>query len=277
MLFRADTIPLKWTIEIHKVFNYSRRWDFIMPRKSKYSFEQKLWAVKQYLNGNMSAIEIAKTLNMTVKSGDHRVREWAYQYQSNRGKFFNNAQHNSHYSKEFKEMVVKEYLAGRRTSDSLANKYGIRSGGTVRIWVSKYNSHIENRDYDPHPEAYMTKARRKTTQPERIQTVQYCLDHDKNYAKAAAKFSCSYQQVYSWTQKYLADGEAGLIDRRGKRKQPGKLSELDLANRRIKELERKLKEEQTKNEFLKKLDQLERMCLPGSQNTDKPQSEDAGN
>lgn len=42
-----------------------------MPRKSKYSFEQKLWAVKQYLNGNMSAIEIAKTLNMTVKSGDH--------------------------------------------------------------------------------------------------------------------------------------------------------------------------------------------------------------
>lgn len=97
----------------------------------------------------------------------------------------------------------------------------------------------------------MTKARRKTTQPERIQIVQYCLDYDKNHVKAAAKFNCSYQQVYSWTQKYLADGEAGLIDRRGKRKQPEELSELDLANRRIKELERKLKEEQTKNEFLK--------------------------
>ncbi|BCD37569.1 Protein of unknown function [Lactobacillus helveticus CIRM-BIA 101] len=37
------------------------------------------------------------------------------------------------------------------------------------------------------------------------------------------------------------------------------------------ELERKLKEEQAKNEFLKKLDQLERMCLPDNQNIDKPQ------
>ena len=80
-----------------------------------------------------------------------------------------------------------------------------------------------------------------------------------------AKFNCSYQQVYSWTQKYLADCEAGLTDKRGRRKQPEELSELDLANRRIKE------EEQAKNEFLKKLDQLERMYLPNNQNIDKPQ------
>ncbi|MFJ6920979.1 MAG: helix-turn-helix domain-containing protein [Lactobacillus crispatus] len=104
-----------------------------------------------------------------------------------------------------------------------------------------------------------------------MQIVQYCLSHDKNYSKAAAKFNCSYQQVYSWTQKYLANGEAGLTDKRGRHKQPEELTELDLANRRIKELERKLKEEQDKNEFLKKLDQLERMCLPDSQNTDRLQ------
>lgn len=77
--------------------------------------------------------------------------------------------------------------------------------------------------------------------------------------------------IYSWTQKYLADSEARLTDKRGRRKQPEELSELDLANRRIKELERKLKEEQAKNEFLKKLDQLERMYLPNNQNIDKPQ------
>ncbi len=29
-----DTIPLKWTIEIHKVFNYSRRWDFLCLEKA---------------------------------------------------------------------------------------------------------------------------------------------------------------------------------------------------------------------------------------------------
>ncbi|EEJ71500.1 transposase [Lactobacillus ultunensis] len=120
-----------------------------MSRKSKHLFEQKLWAVKQYLNSNMSATEIAQNLNMPVKSGGHQVREWANQYQSNRGEIFNSAQHNSHYSKEFKKMVVKEYLVGRGSSDSLANKYGIRNGRIVRRRVSKYNSHVDNRTMIP--------------------------------------------------------------------------------------------------------------------------------
>ncbi|GAA3634797.1 IS3 family transposase [Lactobacillus hamsteri] len=242
-----------------------------MSRKSKYSFKQKKWAVEQYLNGKMSAVEISRQLKMPGKYGKDQVTTWAHRYQSSQDAFLSNAKYNAHYSKEFKEKVVQEYLNGNGSLLSLANKYGIRSQETVRKWVSKYNSHIENRDYDPHPEAHMTKARRKTSQPERIKIVQCCLDHDKNYSQTAAKFKCSYQQVYSWTQKYLADGEAGLADKRGKRKQPEELSELDLANRRIKELERRLKEEQAKNEFLKKLDQLERMCLPDSQNIDKPQ------
>lgn len=241
-----------------------------MSRKSKYSFEQKKRAVEQYLNGNMSAAKIAIQLNMS-KNGSRQILSWARQYQSNQDSLLSNAQYNNHYSKELKKEIVQEYLHGNRSLASLANKYGIRSPETVRKWVSKYNSHIENQDYNPHPEVYMTKAIRKTTQQERIQIVQYCLSHDKNYSKAAAKFNCSYQQVYSWTQKYLANGEAGLTDKRGRHKQPEELTELDLANRRIKELERKLKEEQDKNEFLKKLDQLERMCLPDSQNTDRLQ------
>ena len=153
----------------------------------------------------------------------------------------------------------------------MANKYGIRSPETVRKWVSKYNSHIENWDYDPHPEVHMAKARRKTTQQERIEIVQYCLKYNKDYTQTAVKYNCSYQQVYSWTHKYLAKGEIGLTDKRGRHKKSEELTELELANHRIAELERQLKEEQTKNEFLKKLDQLERMCLPDSQNTDKPQ------
>ncbi|MGN0496355.1 MAG: helix-turn-helix domain-containing protein [Lachnospiraceae bacterium] len=242
-----------------------------MSRKSKYSFEQKKWAVEQYLNGNMSANKIAEKLGITSKCAGNRIREWAKKRQSNQDAFLINSPHNSHYSTEFKEKVVLEYLKGKETFESLANKYGIRSYTTVMNWVSKYNSHIENRDYDPHPEVYMAKARRKTTQQERIEIVQYCLKHNKDYTQTAVKYDCSYQQVYSWTHKYLDKGETGLTDRRGRHKKPEELTELDIANRRIEELERKLEEEQTKNEFLKKLDQLERMCLPDNQNTDKPQ------
>lgn len=267
----SDTIPLKWTIETRKVFNHSRRWDFSMSRKSKYTLDQKKWAVEQYLNGNLSAVEIAKKLNMTGKNGDHRVRDWALQYQSNRNMFLSSDLHNKHYSKKFKENIVQEYLSGKESLLTLANKYGIRSRETVRKWVSKYNSHIENWDYDPHPEVHMAKARRKTTQQERIEIVQYCLKYNKDYTQTAVKYNCSYQQVYSWTHKYLAKGEIGLTDKRGRHKKSEELTELELANHRIAELERQLKEEQTKNEFLKKLDQLERMCLPDSQNTDKPQ------
>ena len=242
-----------------------------MSRKSKYSFEQKKWAVDQYLNGNMSAAKIALQLGMPSKSGRKQVRVWAHQYQSNQDTILSNTHYNNHYSKEFKEKVVQEYLTGKISLPCLANKYGIRSHETVRRWVCKYNSHIENRDHVPHPEVHMAKARRKTTQQERTQIVQYCLKNSKNYSKTASKFNCSYQQVYSWTQKYLTNGEAGLIDKRGRHKKPEELTELELANRRIKELERKLKEEQTKNEFLKKLDQLERKCLQDSQNIDKLQ------
>ena len=51
-------------------------------------------------------------------------------------------------------------------------------------WISKYNSHEELKDYDPHPEVYMTK-RKKTTCEERKEIVQYSIDHQKDYKGTA--------------------------------------------------------------------------------------------
>ena len=36
-----DTILPKWTIEIHKVFNYSWRWDFLCPEKVNIHLNRK--------------------------------------------------------------------------------------------------------------------------------------------------------------------------------------------------------------------------------------------
>ncbi|WP_246011974.1 transposase, partial [Lactobacillus xujianguonis] len=171
-----------------------------MPRKSKYSFKQKKWAVEQYLNGYVSAVEIATQLDMPIKSGYIQISSWAHQYQSNHEAFLSNAKHNAHYSKEFKEKVVQEYLNGNTSLSSLANKYGIRSHETVRRWVSKYNSHIDNRNYEPYPEVYMTKARRKTTQPERM-----CLPGNQKYRQTAIRKRWkieTYQLIHDCHQKY---------------------------------------------------------------------------
>ena len=47
-----------------------------MGRKAKYTFEQKLKAVQDYLSGKKSASDIAFELGMG-KYGDNRIRQWA--------------------------------------------------------------------------------------------------------------------------------------------------------------------------------------------------------
>ncbi|MDT2248532.1 helix-turn-helix domain-containing protein [Paenibacillus larvae] len=41
------------------------------------------------------------------------------------------------------------------------------------------------------------------------------------------EFQVSYQQVYSWTNKYLTSGVDALQDRRGKRKSEDEMSEVE--------------------------------------------------
>lgn len=48
---------------------------------------------------------------------------------------------------------------------------------------------------------------RKTVQEERIEIVNDCLEHDKNYKETAKLFDVSYTQVYQWVKKYQGSGE----------------------------------------------------------------------
>ena len=70
-------------------------------------------------------------------------------------------------------------------------------------------------------------------------------------------------QVYQWVKKYLASGEEGLIDRRGQHKTEEQLSETEKLQRKVKILERKLKEMEMENKLLKKVQEIERRrCSP---------------
>ena len=62
----------------------------------------------------------------------------------------------------------------------------------------------------------MNKAR-KTTFQERIAIVKDCLENGSNYGETAIKYNVSYQQVYTWEQKFSQLGEDGLEDRSRKR------------------------------------------------------------
>lgn len=99
---------------------------------------------------------------------------------------------------------------------------------------------------------------RKTTYEERIEIVNDCLANGHNIKKTAAKYGCSYSQVRQWVIKFEKDGEEGLADRRGRRKAEEELTDLEKANRRIRQLEREKEELRRKYELLKKAEELER-------------------
>ena len=227
-----------------------------MGRKAKYSAGQKIKACEDYLAGKKSVNQIVRELGMG-KQGQVKVHGWVKMYRVHGGEIFDFKPHNRNYSKEFKEIVVREYLSGQGSLNDLQVKYGIPSNGTISQWISMYNNHIEMKDYNPKPEVYMAQPR-KTTLEERKEIVKYCLEHDRDIKATASLYKCSYHQVRSWVLKYEQSGEDSLIDRRGKRRAEEELSELEKAQRKIAQLEREKEEFRKKYELLKKAEQLER-------------------
>ena len=102
----------------------------------------------------------------------------------------------------------------------------------------------------------MTK-RKKSTITERENVVIWCLEHDRNYKEAAAKFGFSYGQVYSWVAKYDSSGMNGIEDRRGKRKEESELADTERLTRELRLAQAKVKELERENELLKKVNELD--------------------
>lgn len=103
------------------------------------------------------------------------------------------------------------------------------------------------------------KQARSTTQEERLQIVRECLESGKNYGEMALKYNVSYQQVRTWTLKFEEVGEAGLEDRRGKRKKDQEpRTELEAAQIEIERLKHQLYLANMENHLLKKLDEIVR-------------------
>lgn len=226
-----------------------------MKRYRKHTFEEKLSACQDYLDGKSSEAEIVKELSLN-KNGS-QFYEWVRMYQTYGPEGLMHKPKNNYYQKEFKIKVVQEYLSGKISLSELQTKYRIPSTKTIRKWLKKYNDHIELEDYDPHPEVYMAETL-KTTAEERREMVRYCIEHNNDYKGTCLKYGCSYRQIYAWVRKYKQDGDEGLNDKRGHHKKDDELTELEAAQRRAKKAEERIKRLELENEFLKKLNNIGR-------------------
>jgi transposase len=122
----------------------------------------------------------------------------------------------------------------------------------------KYNRHEELKTSGTGGTIIMTKAR-KTNMDERIKIVSHCIAYDKNYGETAEKFNVSYQQVYLWIKKYTARGIEGLKDRRGRSEPIDKpVTDIEILKAELELEKAKNQRLQVENDFLKKLEEIER-------------------
>ena len=166
--------------------------------------------------------------------------------------------HNDTYSVEIKKQAVEEYLEGKGSYQDICKKYKIHSDTQLRNWIRVYNGHRELRSSRGRgSDIYMTKGR-NTTYEERLEIVNYCIEHGNAYTAAIEQYGVSYQQIYSWVRKYNEKGAEGLVDKRGKRKPESEMTELEKLRAENKLLTAQNKRLETENAVLKKLEEIER-------------------
>ena len=226
-----------------------------MPRKAKLSPEEKVGIARRCLKGEQGICEAGRAAGVSHKT----IIRWIARYEAEGAEAFIPRERNRVYSAEIKCQAVQEYLSGENSALKISKKYKISNPCILEQWVKVYNAHGDfNSIKFSGGGSYMRKTR-STTQEERIQIVRDCIASGKNYGEMALKYEVSYQQVRTWTLRFEELGEAGLEDRRGKRKKDQTpRTELETAQIEIEQLKHKLYLAEMERDLLKKLDEIER-------------------
>ena len=226
-----------------------------MSQKSKLSLEEKVKIILKYMNGDVGLNSAAAEAGVAHET----LRQWIMQYQAEGAIAFLPDRKAHTYSPELKLQAVQDYLAGEGSLMEVSKKYGVRDKKTLRSWIKVYNTHGDFNSVKSFGGGSCMKQGRDTTQEERIQIVKDCLASGKKYGEMALKYKVSYQQVRKWTLRFGEMGEAGLEDRRGKRKRDQTpRTELEKAQIEIEQLKLKLYLAEMERDLLKKVDEIER-------------------
>ena len=211
-----------------------------MGRKAKISYEIKFKFIEKYLNGNISQIGIARELGLHPSS----IQGWIRKYKAFGPEGLKTIKKNTHYSSELKLSAVKDYINGKGSLADISLKYNLSCTGILTQWINKYNKcHKTCKSHNNKGDHIMTNGR-KTTYEERIEIVAFCIANANDYNLTA--------------NKYNRGGYEALVDRRGKRKKLEDLSESEKIAAQLKLLESENRHLKMENDFLKKLDEIER-------------------
>ena len=205
--------------------------------------EEKVKIVIKYIAGEVSISGTAAEDGVDRKT----LQRWVMQYEAEGAATFLLGRREHIYSPELKLQA------------EFSKKYGLRDRRQLRNWLKVYHAHGDFNSRKNSGGGSCMRQGRDTTQEERIQIVKDCLASGKKYGEMALKYKVSYQQVRTWTLRFEEMGEAGLEDRRGKRKKDQKpRTELEKAQIEIEQLKHKLYLAEMERDLLKKLDEIVR-------------------
>ena len=224
-----------------------------MSGRTKYTAEEKYEILMDYENGTSSIQELC--INYSISA--YAFYKWRYNYEKYGVDGLRESKTYKKYPRELKEQVVLQYLSGKYSQRELVEKYELTDKSVLKRWITNYNSHREVTVKPKGMRKSMTKGR-GTSLREKIEIVQYCINHKNNYHHTAAEYKVSYQQVYQWVKKYESGGENALQDTRGRKKNETELTPEEKIKLEIKRLEAENERLRAENAFLKKLEELER-------------------
>ena len=214
------------------------------------SIKQK--AVTEIESGRLLQREAARRLGVDEST----IRRWLSKYRNEGNEGLEKSRQNRIYSVQTKQQAVEAYLTGKYSQQKICEIFKIRSARQLQNWLKVYNS---GKEFKRMSGGSRMKSTHKTTKEERIQIAKECLASGNNYGEIAKKYGISYQQARTWTLKYKELGEAGLEDRRGKRKyEQEPRTELEQAQIEIAQLKHQLRMAEMENHLLKKLKEIER-------------------
>lgn len=183
-----------------------------MSRKTKISHEIKIKYVEAIISGKKSISDAAREIGVDKKT----VRQWIALYKAEGPSALIPNNRNKIYPTEIKLAAVQDYLSGKYSGLKLCEKYGVSNPHIIKNWSIQYTTHGTLKTRGGRTTMGARKSR-KTTYEERVEIVNYCLDHEFDYGGTAEKYNVTYQNVYQWVAKYKKYGEPGLEDRKGKR------------------------------------------------------------
>ena len=164
-------------------------------------------------------------------------------------------------SPEEKLSAVKEYLSGKGSTYSVADKYGV-TDTSIRRWVDRYKIDGEQAFPKKHQASSLSPKEKLSAVHEYLQGALSLRDTARKYGvgdtsvrKWIVKYNVGGDEAFlsNHTRKYEAQGVESLTDKRGRTKPEAEMTELEKLRAENRLLKAQNKRQEMEMAFLKKL------------------------